>query len=43
MKPNLFIEGLDFLLATSESEVTPHEILTFLSVLSEALSWVFHG
>ena len=34
-KPCLFIEGLDFLLAAGEDFITPNEILTLLSSLTE--------
>jgi hypothetical protein len=34
-KPTLFIEGLDFLLAAGENDITPVEILTVLSSLSQ--------
>jgi hypothetical protein len=34
-KPSLFIEGLDFLLASGGDDITANEILALLSVLSE--------
>jgi hypothetical protein len=35
-RPSLFIEGLDFLLASGGDDITANEILALLSVLSEA-------
>lgn len=36
-KPALFIDGLDFLLATSEEHLSTNELLALLSNLSEVL------
>ena len=36
-KPCLFIDGLDFILAAGEDQITAIEILTLLSCISEVL------
>jgi hypothetical protein len=37
-KPSLFIDGLDFVLAAGETNITANDILTLLANLSEVLS-----
>jgi hypothetical protein len=37
-KPALFIDGLDFLLAAGDGNITANDILTLLANLSEVIS-----